>query len=97
MLDAQGRITIGKELLEKAFGNQWYKRVKLLLDLKNKGIQGIQVIPEDMEEDKDLYFIRTVSIDSKGRIFMPKVIINSFSGATYVPAMRDNKLYILII
>lgn len=94
MLDAQGRITIGKELLEKAFGNQKYKRVKLLLDLKNKGIQ---VIPEDMDEDKDLYFIRTVSIDSKGRIFMPKVIINSFSGATYVPAMRDNKLYILII
>ena len=94
MLDAQGRITIGKELLEKAFGNQKYKKVKLLLDLKNKGIQ---VIPENMEEDKDLFFIKTSSIDSKGRVFISKIIINSFPGATYIPAMRDNKLYILII
>lgn len=94
MLDAQGRLTIGEELMEKAYGCQDYEKVKLLLDLKNNAIQ---VIPEYMEEDKDLYFIRTTGIDHKRRIFIPKIIRNAFPKATYMPTVCNNKVCILII
>lgn len=95
MLDAQGRLTIGGELMERAYGCwQDYEKVKLLLDLKNKAIQ---VIPEYMEGDKDLYFIRTTGIDNKKRIFIPKIIRNAFPKAIYMPTVCNNKVCILII
>lgn len=96
MLDANGRIAIGKDLLRKAFKEKAGKpqKVKLMCDAE---IKKIQIIPEDVEEDNNLYFIKAVTIDKKGRIYIPMSIRKVFPKAAYLPTVRNNSLYLIII
>ncbi len=91
------KIIIGKELLQRVLKEPISKtqkiRVKLMLDMENKRIQ---IVPQDMEEEEDLYFIKECSIN-KGILSIPKVVKNFFPESNYIPAIKNDKLYILII
>lgn len=91
------KITIGKELLQRTFKEPISKaqkaRVKLMLDMENRRIQ---IVPKDMKEEENLYFIKECSIN-KCVLNIPKVVRNFFPEANYIPAIMNDKLYILII
>ena len=94
MLDAQGRITIKKELLSKdeymgadMQTNIFYDPNHKIICLRSKYIESVE----------GLYWVAKHKIDKKGRIFIPMSIRDAFPGATYLPAEKNGRIYILII
>ena len=94
MLDAQGRITIGKKLLSNEeyivlYGeaNIFYEPIQKIISLRSKYIKSVE----------GMYLVATHKVDKKGRIFIPMSIRNAFPGATYLPAEKNGRIYILII
>lgn len=59
----------------------------------------IQIIPTNNPVDVDdgFYLIKELKIDEKGRIVIPSSLRKVFPDVSYLPALRDGKLYILII
>lgn len=98
MLDAQGRIVIPSEQLEKVDGKMQEREVLVYFNSKKKGLT-LKLHPFDygVEECEDIYYIATHTMNQKGRIYIPKVIREAFPNATYLPAEQDGEIYILII
>ena len=94
MLDAQGRITIGNDLLSKDEYIKTYGKAKIFYDDYQKRIV-LRSIYAEM--GGRYYFIAEHKIDKKGRICIPASIRNAFPGATYLPAEKNGRIYILII
>lgn len=94
MLDKEGRIALGKEILSRQEEIHAKQEVLLFFDhYQNE----ILIEPKGKTCNNKLHFIRNAKIDSNGRIFVPKVIRKAFPNATYIPAERNGKIYILII
>lgn len=91
MLDKNGRITLGAELLKEArvdihqrmyfYYEPEYKR----LALKKAGCFD------------NMLFVKEQTVDEKGRIFIPASVRNAFPEATYLPVVMRGEIYILII
>jgi len=96
MLDAQGRIIIPSEQLEKVDGTMKERELSIYFDSKRKRLK-LRLHPFDYGEENSIYYIATYTMDKKGRISIPKVIRKAFPDSTYLPAERDGEIYILII
>ena len=94
MLDAQGRITIKKELLSK---NDFIKANGVVKLFYNPIIKCLLIKSECFEGDDNLYYISTHKLDTKCRMFMPISIQKAFPGATYLVSEKDGNIYIHII
>lgn len=94
MLDEQGRITIGKDLLSEKEYIQMGRGARIFYDAMQKRMLIRSIYVDSIEE---LYFIAEHKIDKKGRMYVPASIRNAFPGATYLPAKRNDRIYILII
>lgn len=93
MLDKQGRLLLGKDLLAK--GNLEPEiMVQCFFDRKKKALL---LIPEETIADgEDFYFIQTLKIHKCSRIFMPDKVKKIFPEAKYMPTIHKDKIYILI-
>lgn len=98
MLDAQGRIVIPSEQLEKVDGTMKGRNISIYFDSSRIGLN-LRLHPLDygIESCKNMYYISTCIMNEKGRICIPKVIREAFPNATYLPAEQDGEIYILII
>lgn len=94
MLDSQGRLTLKKELLSKDEYVRADSETNIFYDPNNKRICLRSQYIESIEE---MYWVAKQKIDKKGRIFIPASIRNAFPGATYLPAEKNGRIYILII
>lgn len=95
MLDAQGRIAIGKNLLVRDKLINANREAKIFYDSIHRKLILRNIYAE--EYDEEIYFIVNHKIDKKGRIFIPKSIRNAFPDATYLPVAKHGRIYILII
>ena len=94
MLDTQGRISIGIELLErcahisiKTEVNMFYNQANKSLVLKTKGNDSVT----------GMHFVSSLKTDDKGRIIMPSSVRKAFQNATYLPTEKDGEIHIFII
>ena len=96
MADKKVRVSIGAELLSRSEELKVQEDVNIFYDSTRKAIllRGKDV---NQELGEDIYFIATHKIDSKGRINVPSAIRTAFLEATYLPAMQNDKIYVLII
>lgn len=93
MLDAQGRITINSDLLEKVESVKRGDKVKIFLEINKRRL----IINPTRDIYEEAYFIATHNIDEKGRIFLPASIRKTFPNAKYLPVERDGEIFVLII
>ena len=93
MVDSQGRITIGKELISRANLKEKQK-VDIFLDNTKKTLVLFDL--NDATEKSRLYYVTTHTLDEKGRLFIPADVRNAFPGATYLSTEKDGMIYILI-
>lgn len=96
MLDKQGRLTLGKELIEEAFGQLEKREVNLFFDVEAKVLH-VALINKSIDVSEDYYFLKREKMDPKGRIGIPISIRKTFPDAKFLPAMKNGKLYILIV
>lgn len=96
MADKKVRVSIGTELLSKSKEINVMENVKIFYDSKRKAMLLCGKGADEKVGD-DIYFIATHRIDSKGRINVPSAIRTAFLEATYLPAVQNGKIYILII
>ena len=92
MLDNQGRIKLGDNLLKFAnieTGNE----VHVFFDHSLKCV----ILGGDEYLASGLYYVSTIKVDMKARIYMPVSIRNAFPDHTYLPTFKDNKICIFII
>ena len=94
MLDKVGRIAIGQELLSRA-----NLRIKQEVGIYFDHIQKRMLLLPQGENpyEETLYYVRTNTIDEKGRIYIPKSIRDAFKEVTYLPSEKNGDIYILII
>ena len=95
MLDAQGRIIIGNNLLLRDEYIKLYEEAKIFYDAIQRKLILRSIYGEETAEE--IYFIAKHKIDKKGRIYIPASIRNAFPGATYLPAEKNGRICILII
>lgn len=93
MLDTQGRITIGKELILRANLKEKQK-VDIFLDNTKRALVLFEC--NCVEEKSRLYYVATHTLDEKGRLFIPADVRDAFPGATYLSTEKDGMIYILI-
>lgn len=94
MLESQGRMSIGSELIERckhisinAELNMFYNQEKKALVLKAKGFEPVD----------GMYFVASLKTDDKGRITMPLSVRKAFPDVDYLPTERNGEIYIFII
>ena len=92
MLDSQGRIAIGKEILSRV-NLKTKQEINFFLDYNERRLL---ILSAADPRRTDLYFVAKQTIDEKGRIFMPAQIRKAFKDATYLPVEKDGNMYILI-
>lgn len=98
MLDAQGRIVIPSEQLERVGESLIGKKIQIYFDSENRSLNlRMHDVDYGFKEYKNMYYIATHILNQKGRIFIPKVIREAFPNATYLPAEKDGEIFILII
>ena len=95
MLEAQGRLVIGKELLSRVDIKEKQK-VDIFFDIIQKALVLLSC-DDTMRIKSNLYFIATHTIGVKGRFYIPSQVREAFPGATYLPTEKDGTIYILII
>ena len=93
MLESQGRLVIGKELLSRVDIKE-NQKVDIFFDNTQKAI--VILSCDDLREKSTLYFIATHNLGLKGRICIPSQVRDAFPGATYLPTEKDGTIYILI-
>ena len=93
MLESQGRLVIGKELLSRVNIKE-NQKVDVFFDNTQKAL--ILLSCDDVRGTSTLYFVTTHKIDTKGRFFVPAQVRNAFPGATYLPTEEDGMVCILI-
>ena len=93
MLDSQGRIAIGKEILSRV-NLKKKQEINIFLDYNERRLL---ILSAADPRRTALYFVTKHMIDEKGRIFVPSQIRNAFKDATYLPVERDGNVYILIL
>lgn len=93
MLDTQGRLGIGEELLSR-IKIKSETTVQCFLDTTKKALV---LIPETVDVDgENLYFIQTIKIHKGARIIMPDKIKKAFPEAHYLPSAFEGRIYIHI-
>ena len=93
MLDANNRITIGAELMLRA-NLKPNQEIDIFFDHLEKRLL---FLPSDEVNATTMYFVKSHSIDSKSRVFVPKCIRDIFPKASYLPVERNGKIFVLII
>lgn len=93
MLDTQGRLVIGIDLLS---------RVNLKIDVTvqcffDRTKKALVLLPESVDVNgEELYFIQTIQIQKGARIIMPSKIRKAFPEANYLPSTYEDMIYIHI-
>ena len=93
MLESQGRLIIGKELLSRVDIKEKQK-VDIFFDNTEKAL--VLLSSDELQGTSKFYYIATHMIGLKGRISIPSQVRDAFPGATYLPTEKDGILYILI-
>ena len=96
MVDKKVRVSIGMEFISKSEEIKVEEEVNIFYD-STKKVMLLRGKDVNQELGEDIYFIATHKIEPKGRISVPSAIRNAFPEATYLPAMQNGKIYILII
>jgi len=92
MLDAQNRLVIGKELIERA-NFKLREKLNIYYEPEEKRLL-LKRLNEDVGEK---YFVSTQLLEVKTRVAIPLSIRNAFPNAKYLPVEKDGEIYILII
>ena len=93
MIDKHGRVTITRELLKRQYKIRTGDKVNIYFDF----YQNALILKPVVEKVEGKFFIKSVSMDSKNRIFLPEAVKRSFDGCGFLPAEKDGDIYILII
>ena len=98
MLDAQGRIVIPAEQLGRVNQKIIGKKLKIYFDSNNHSLRFyIYEIDYGLEGYENMYYIASHTLNTKGRITIPKVIREAFPNAAYLPVEKKGEILILII
>ena len=92
MLDKEGRIKLGDNLLKFAkieTGNE----VHVFFD---PGLKCV-ILGGDESLASEGYYVSTVTVDMKARIYIPSSIRKAFPDYTYLPTFKENKICIFVI
>lgn len=93
MLDSQGRMSIGSELIERCKRISINSEVNMFYDNKN---QSLVIKPKQIEVVDGMYFVASLKTDD-GRITMPSSVRKAFPDAEYFPTEKDGDIYIFIL
>lgn len=94
MLESQGRLVIGKDLLSRVDIKE-NQKVDVFFDNTQKAL--VLLSCGDLRKKSTLYFIATHTISLKGRFCIPSQVRDAFPKATYLPTEKDGIIYILIL
>ena len=94
MLDREGRLTIGLELLARCQEISISTDVNMFYDNKNKCLV---ITPKHRKIIGGMCFVASLKIDEKGRIVMPSPVRKAFPDDYYLPTEKDDEIYIFII
>ena len=87
-IDKQGRLNIPNGLLELSLGVKVQKVV-----FAEEGGDKYQIVPLDKIADEDKIVTGTMNLDSKNRIFVPKMFRNEYTNSVDLYVQRG-KMYI---
>ena len=88
-IDKQGRLNIPNGLLDLSLGTTVQKVVFVEAD----GCDKYQIVPLERISPEDKIMTGTMNLDSKKRIFIPKLFRNEYSNSVALYVQRG-KLYI---
>jgi len=91
MSEVQNRVVIEREWV-KISGFEVLNEVHIYYEPEHK-----RLALKREPNLKDMCFVRTYILDKKYRIAIPYCIRNAFPGATYLPVLINDEIYILII